>query len=39
MAGNPTVNIIDKTSFAADGNSTDVGDLITGRYGSVGQQV
>jgi hypothetical protein len=32
-------NIIDKFSFASDGNATDVGDLITTIYEASGQQV
>ena len=37
--GNPVANsnIIDKFSFAADGNATDVGDLTEGRYWGAGQ--
>jgi len=30
-------NIIEKFSFASDGNTTDVGDLTEGRYASAGQ--
>ena len=32
-----TKNVIDKFSFAADGNATDVGDLTQARYASAGQ--
>ena len=37
--GDPVANsnIIDKFSFAADGNATDVGDLTEGRYWGAGQ--
>ena len=35
----PTKNIIDKFSFASDGNASDVGDLTQGREGPAGQQV
>lgn len=40
MGGSPTQNTIDKFSFSADGNATDVGDLpgTTGFSGS-GQQI
>ena len=31
------VNTIDKFSFSADGNATDVGDLTAGKYGAAGQ--
>lgn len=31
-----TSNVIDKFPFPADGNATDVGDLIQGRYGGSG---
>ena len=31
------VNVIDKFSFAADGNATDVGDLTIARYSVSGQ--
>ena len=31
------VNTIDKFSFAADGNATDVGDLTVARFGPSGQ--
>ena len=30
-------NVIDKFSFSADGNATDVGDLTVSRYGAAGQ--
>ena len=30
-------NVIDKFSFATDGNATDVGDLTVARYKSAGQ--
>ena len=33
----PNVNTIDKFSFSADGNATDVGDLTAGKYGATGQ--
>lgn len=32
------VNTIDKFSFTADGNATDVADLTQGRYSVAGQQ-
>mgnify|MGYP001598180459 CR=1 FL=1 len=35
--GSSNSNIIDKFSFATDGNATDVGDLTVGRYGPAGQ--
>jgi len=33
MGGNPSTNVIDKTSLVGDDNSTDVGDLLTSIYG------
>jgi hypothetical protein len=35
--GQAKTNTIDKFSFSADANATDVGDLTVGRYGTAGQ--